>query len=343
MKNKTTVNRRAMIDSIALGFALSTLALLPGCWPFGEKKSTSNTETQSETRSAESMISNDDPNIVAWIDGKPFLTVAMVDQLRDTVVKANPQFKTINPKELDKHLADSVVMQELVSRHIAEQKIDKDPEYQAELAEAQKNVKASIDFKYLNKQISVSANDNEIQDFYEKNKQNPGIMISQGGSKTVGVQFDSEAAANAFLPKAKMANGDLEKTAKAAGIHASKIRDFKLVNEQSLGIDPVLKAKIVAIDVVPTTQVIKVDDKTFWVVHVSAKEAPVYQELSKIRTQIIQVIEENKRMQELSKKLEELRLLYKVKLNDNYFGGAAAEDAAQQPMVEEIDAFEDGK
>lgn len=347
--------KNILINRECVAMLVASLVFLPGCWPFGKssnesvgKKDTPVNNEHNDHKKSDYSAGKMDPNVLVWVDNRPVVTIAEVEELKTEIMRNNPQLAAAmqtNSKEIERHLAEALATQTLVSRYVVDNKLDQTDTYKKDLARALKAVKEQIDGKVFTEQVSVVVSDRDVQEFYDSNKNNPGIMISQGGVKAAGVSFDSEAAANAFLPKVKAVSGDIEKAAKAANLTMDKVRDFKLVNDQSIGIEPALRTKILAISSVPSTQVIKVDNN-FWVVHASAKEAPTYQELSKIKPQIVQVLEQNKRQMEVAKKLEELRKKYNMILNDSYFGGekANAEDlSVGSLMTEDIDAFEDGK
>jgi hypothetical protein len=205
-----------------------------------------------------------------------------------------------------------------------------------------------LNAKFFNEKVSVSVSDSEAKSFYDANKDKmQGIVISQGGTAAQGIEFNNPVDARAFVTKVKMSQNDFKKAAQEDGLTA-KIKDFKLVNSQSIGIDEVLRDKIVAIKTVPTIEMIEVNGK-YWVIAATAKEEPKYIPYEQIKDRLKQQLEQNKRVEILEKKINELRGEYGVTINEEYFrdqeapqdsaatrGGLANAPAAQEVVTKRL-------
>jgi hypothetical protein len=310
------------------GFAvLGLLVLLPGC--FGDKSASKGSIAQeAQTGSV------DEKDVLVSIDGKPLITVATLAKEKADLMEANPQLKAMiafmDEKQLDRNIAEGLAAQAIIEKYIADKKIDETPEYKKEMENLIRSVRHMINGKFFGQNVVAEVTDAEVQDFYDKNKASiPQLMISAGGVKAMGVQFDTQAKAQEFAGKV---NGNIQKAAEAAGLKA-KLQNFNVVNAQSIGMHETLRDKIAAITKTPAVEVIKVDDKTFWVVSATEKEDAKYQPFEQVKAGLKGHLEKEKRDEALKAELERLRGEYKVVMNESYFASAAPQD-------QEVPAFE---
>jgi len=301
---------------------VTLLLLLPGCgnW-FGEKKTGSVTE---ELIVEQIPLTGD--VLVSWnmnkADGIPLVTTDSLRVEKDKLLKTNPQLKAMiafmDEKQLDRNLSEGLMNQAIVDRYVQEHGMDKNSDYQAELKEGYKAVERMINTKYFSQAFPVQVADAEIKEFYEKNREIvPNLLISRGGIETMGVLFDNEKMANEFMASVKEEK-DLQKAAQKAGL-TDKVKDFKLVHSQSIGIEAPLREKIVSIKRAPSTELFEIDDKTFWVVRASKKEESKYRPLEQVKGDIKQFLEKEKRTGKFDQEMSRLKGEYKVIINDDYF------------------------
>jgi len=296
--------------------------LLPGCsnW-FGEKKSESVTE---EVTVEQIALTGD--VLVSWkknkTDGVPLITTDSLQVEKDKLLKTNPQLKAMiafmDEKQLDRNLSEGLMNQAIVDRYVQEHGMDKSADYQAELKEGYKAVERMINTKYFSQAFSVQVTDAEVKEFYEKNKEIvPNLLISRGGIEATGILFGNEKMANEFMASVKEER-DLQKAAQKVGL-TDKVKDFKLVHAQSIGIEAPLREKIVGIKRVPSIELFKIDDKTFWVVRASKKEESKYRPLGQVKGDIKQFLEKEKRTGRFDQEMSRLKDEYRVVINDDYF------------------------
>ncbi len=332
---------------LACGVIVS-LVLLPSCAVIDYFKGKQPAEMSAtvEVQSESAVLSGE---VIATMDGKPLITTGTLEVEKENIFKSNPQVKAalafMDPKVLDRNLTDGLVSQMVVDEAIAEKGLDQTPEYKAELADAYKAIKRMLNAKYFGQTFKVSVSDDEARKFYETNKDTmPGLLLSQGGVVASGVQFDSEATARDFIARVKSQNNNFAKVAQEEGI-ASSVVDFRMVNSQSVGIDPVLRDKIVAMKNVPGVEMI-VANGAVWVVHATAKEAPKHRPFEQIKEGIKQELEKNKRAELFEIEINKLKDKYNVVINEDYFksaeaageeisarGAATAESVAQKEAV----------
>jgi hypothetical protein len=149
-------------------------------------------------------------------------------------------------------------------------------------------------------------------------------MISQGGVTASGIKFDSEIKAKEFLAQVRAANNNFMQAAQQTG-NASAIKDFKMVNANTINMDGQLRDKILAIKSVPTTEMI-VANGAVWVVHAVAKEAAKYIPFEQVKANIKQLLENNKRGEMFEVEINKLKERYKVVIDEDYFKGTDAQE-----------------
>ncbi len=333
MKAQDNFSKKDNINFVAV----ILLLLLPGCDWFGKKE----TKSVAKKQAAEQIPLTGD-TLVSWeqnkTEGIPLVTTDSLKMEKDKLLKTNPQLKAMialmdekQQFDLDRNLSEGLMNQAIVDRYVQERGIDKNPDYQAELEEGYKAIERMINTKFFAQAFPVQVADAEIRDFYEKNKEVvPNLLISRGGIEAMGVVFDNEKMANEFMRGVKEER-DLQKAAQKAGL-ADKIKDFKLVHAQSIGIEAPLREKIVNMRKIPETELFKIDDKTFWVVRASKKEESKYRPLEQVKGDIKQFLEKEKRTGKFDEEMNRLKGEYKVVVNEGYFKNdkESAEVTAEQ-------------
>lgn len=325
---------------------LLSIVLLPGCEWGSSKKVTSNVEV-------ETAVSQEMPNqkkaltgeVLVTINGVPVVTKDMLDEEREKLFKANPQFKAMlsfmPAEQLDRNIAEGLMSQEIINYYIHDAGVDKDAEYKAELEDGIKKIEHMINAKYFTQSFPVSISDADISKFYEENK---GVMqdiiISRGGVRAVGLLFANEKDAQDFVSQL---TNDLQTTARQLGL-VEKIKDFKLVNEQSFEVDPAIRERLVHIATVPSIEIISTGDKNVWVVEAQAKEEPKYRPLDdRMKLGLRQYLEKEKKAEAFEKELEKLKSKYNVVFNDTYFGSQSDDQMVSEPemSLEDFEALSD--
>ncbi len=314
-----------------------TLSFLPGC--IDMFKGGAN-QDQVENVSIPSPTSSMTGEILVTMKGKPAISTAMLELEREKFLKANPQIKQalafMDQQAVvgfDRNILEGLIHQIIVDQHIVDNKIHETAAYQAELEDLYKAMERMLNSKYFSEQKSVSVSDAEARAFYEAHKnQLQGVTISQGGIAATGIEFNDGAAARAFAAKAKTVPGGFKKAAQDDGLNA-KIKDFKLVNNQSVGIDEQLRDKIAAIKTVPSIETFEVGGK-FWVVNATAKEEPKYIPYEQIKDNLKQQLEQNKRMEVFQQEIGTLRSNYGVEVNEDYFNRQVPQQQKQGPASE---------
>lgn len=319
---------------------IASLSLLPGC------SMLDNTSTQEATTSRSSADSQPmTGEVLVTLKGKPAITTDSLAAEKEKFLKANPQIKAalgfMDPKAFDRNLLEGLIGQRIADEFVIDNGINKTAQYQAELRDLCESMERMLNAKFFSEKTTATVSDSEVKSFYDLNKDKlRGVIVSAGGVEAAGIEFDDAAQARAFMARAKNAQ-DFRKTAQTDNMTA-KIKDFKLINNQSVGLDEVLRDKIAAIKTVPTVELIEANGK-YWVVAATAKEEPKYRPYNEIRDALKQELEKNKRVELFEKEIDKLRKEYGVTVNEEYFkveeassealdnrGGMAAIEPAQK-------------
>lgn len=324
------MNKKTHKKILASG-VLVALSFLPGCTLFDMFKG------RSESVATESQSPENIPPMVGEVlvtmKGMPAVTTGTLAVEKEKVLKANPQIRQalsiMDPKPFERDLLEGLIVQKIATEYVVSQGLNQTATYKSELKELCDAMENMLNARYFNEMVKVTISDAEARDFYETNKDKlRGIMTSPGGIMASGIEFDNGAAARAFVSRAKVSPGGFKKVAQDDNLNA-QIRDFKLVNGQSLGIDELLRDKIIGIKTVPMIEMFEVDGK-FWVVNATSKEEPKYVAYEQIKDRLKQDLEQNKRVELLQQEIDNLRKQYAIEVNEDYFKSEAQTQQAQQ-------------
>jgi len=310
---------RSLKNGVALGAAASLLLTLPGCldWGCEPKKPgpvTPTEEAKPVAAAPGAPMADDGSAVLVSMDGMPVVTEKSLEGEVEKLGASSPEFKeamAFMGDQIRQMVADQLVLRAVIGKYIGDRGIDKQADYQQSLQCVIAHAKDSVNQQFFVKDIKTSVTDRDVHKYYDEEKDR--FILSQGGRKTVGVRFTDEGVAKAFLRKVKAEGGDIAKAAQSEedGV-ADQVRDFGLVHEDKIGIDPTLRTKVLAMKV-PGTEMFKIDDKTFWVVHVSEEEEKKYRSFDDVKDQLRRILEERATAEASSKKLEELKEKYGVK------------------------------
>lgn len=322
-----------MKKSLYIVLALSPLLLLSGCKPGKDE--------QKESKKGRTVA-----NTADWVVKIGDNVVVSGDEFKgefNALLEEKPQIKSMLPlmPNLEKDFARGLGNQEVVARFVEDRKIDQSPEYIARRAKMEKAITQILNAEFFAQEFKTAElTEADVKKFYDENKDTmQGIKISQGGVNCVGVAFEKKSEADAFLAKAKAAGKGLklEKLAKDVGM-GSKVRDFKLVHEQSFGMDPVLRTKVLSMDA-PAVGVVALNDKSFYVVQTTSKEATKYRSFAEIKDDLKNIAEQTEKGKQLQAELEKLTKEYGLEINETFFAkegekvGAATQTAANDQQV----------
>ncbi|MEX0849260.1 MAG: peptidyl-prolyl cis-trans isomerase [Candidatus Dependentiae bacterium] len=319
-----------------LSLLLAPLVFLSGCLP-GDDKTTA---AGSNSTAAKSL--DDGSEVLLTIDGRPVITLNSLNAEFDRLLEESPQLAQVLPfmPDAKSNFLQGMVNQEVVDYYISNKGLDRTPEYVQEFEKTMDQVKKMLNTKYFGEKHPVKVSEAEVRAFYEENKNKlPDLMISQGGVKAEGVSFNKEDDAKAFLAKAKEGKADFEKVAKDAGF-ADNYRDFKMVNNQSLAIDPALRSKLVSLNRFPTNELVKVGDM-WWVVKAHSKEEPKYRPLDdQLKPSLEEYLKKQKQMELFEKVIDGYKKEFNVIVNDEPLKPKAGEKA-DNPLAQMMAAQEE--
>jgi hypothetical protein len=324
----TKAHKKMLVSGV-----IATLSFLPGCTDMSQNSSN---QAPTESRSSRESVPMTG-EVLVTIKGAPAITTDSLAKEKEKLLKANPQIRQaiafMDTREVDRSLLDGLVHQRIIEEYITSNGIDQTAGYQSDLKDIYDAQKQLLNFKYFSERIPVSVSEAEIKNWYEINK-DKNLRVSHGGVAAMGIEFADGAAARAFAARAKTAPGGFKKVAQDDNFNA-KIRDFKLVNNQSTGIDEQLRDKIAAIKTVPSIETFEIGGK-FWVINATSKEDPKYAEYDQLRDRIKEQLEQEKRVQAFTKDVEKLKGEYGVEINEDYFRPAQMPAGNEQAMAQPV-------
>lgn len=334
-------NHKAASNSpLRLALLLAPVVLLSGCTPLDWIKGKLGVGERAKDAYAflDEDLSKDGSKALATMGDKVIVSEKSFERDFNQLLADNPQLQQVLPMMPDAKAGflKGIVSQAVVDKDIADKGIDQTPEYQEELARTVRTVKSMLNTKYFSQQYQVQVSDADAQKFYDDNKTSMAdLLISRGGVHATGVSCKSEAEAKDLAARAK--GKDLTKVADSAGKKAN-VRDFKLVNSDSIGIDATLKSKIVAMKKFPAVEVIKAGDGNFWVVSAASSEEPKYRAFAEVKEGIKQYLAKEKRMEIINQQIERLRTELKVVVNDQFLNPAANADQPEHHVANNVGA-----
>lgn len=317
---------------------VSTLALvllLSGCEWWGAKK-----EAASPAGASKEVAAGD--VVIATMAGKPILTLKQFEERFEQLLAGQPQLRAMLQymPDLKVDVAKSLVSQDIINKFVEESGVNKQADYLKDLELARAQAQNIVNVKHFRVACTKPVAEADVRKYYDEHKgEHPELLASQGGIPAASVSFEKEADAKAFMAKVTGKGiEDLKKAADAAKLGA-KFKDYKFVNAQSFGIDPVLRDKIVAIKK-PGLELIKVNDKSFFVVGAGTKEESKYRPFEEVKEGLSKFLA-NKAMEEsMEAKLDELKKTYNVTINEDLLRPKQEEKAGEVKAAsnEAIDA-----
>ncbi len=329
-----------------VGILLSLTILFPGCDWFNVSKTTeAKKSTAAPVKSEPTAPSgieypdaSDKSDVIATINGKPLVTVAMVEKQFQEALK-DPQLSELlamNPgieADVKKQLIQALVTPAIISAHVYGKGLDKTPEYKARLADLIKNATQMANIELFQKGLNVHVSDADVRAFYEEHKnQIPGLVVSRGGVKAQGVSFANETDARAFAEKVKGKNSEFEKIAQESNLGKS-FKDFKLVNAASPAVDAAIRGKLMEITTFPKIAVMKASDGTVWIINAISKEEAKYAPFEEVKEQLAPYVKQEKEQGAAQKAIEDYKKELKIEIKDTYFqdqAGRKSADAIEQ-------------
>lgn len=293
--------------------AVASLLLLSGCdWCCKKKKCESNA-------SGTASSGKDGNTVLLEIDGKPVITVDQFDEYYNQFLAANPRLQGMiqflpNAKQ---EILNGMINEEIVVHWAKQNKIDKGAEYQAELKNALRMVERGLAAKNFEQTVvgKVSVTDDEVKKYYDQHK-DPELVVSPGGVKAVGVEFETSVIAHAFLDKVR---GKANNFKNIASENKFTVREFAPLNAMSFDVDKNVKEKIAAIKTFPSIIIVETTNKKFWVIAAISKDETKYRSLDEVRDGVKSAIEREKLAKIWTEKIGELKTKFNISEKKGHF------------------------
>jgi hypothetical protein len=305
---------------------LTILLILPSCKPLDWIR---NKFSGSRTAVMSSGMSSHAQDVLLTIDGKQAITVQEFEKYYDRILDQQPQLRSFAAMmpDLKENVYSTLVSQKVLEHWAEKNAIESKSEYQADKEAFLEEAKRGLAIKYFQAEHPVMISDADVKKFYEENKATL-YLLSQGGVNATGVSFDNQAAAKAFLEKAKQPKADLDKLARDEKLMA---RNFGHVHDQAAHVEEGLRKKILAmkdntVDMFPV-------DKKYWVVQVSSKEAPKYYPFEQARDDARNRLNNDRMVEMFNEEINKLKNQYDIVEQKAYFEQKSESADSQMPEV----------
>ncbi len=318
-------NRRVS-HGIAL-LMVGSIVVLPSCGLIDWVKEKFGGSSSSSDAAPMKVAKVDDGSaVLATLAGKPLITKNMLEAEKKKLIEANPQMEAMlalmDENQLNRNLVDGMASREIIRKYVADHKVQQSDKYKKDLEMAMNQVKDLLNTRYFMEDFKSDATNDEIAKFYNENKDSiPNLLLSRGGIASMGIPFASDQDARDFMAKVKEAKNNLTRAAQDAKL-SDKVKNFNLVNAESIGIEPELRDKIVEVKTTPSLHKFKVGNE-FWVVAATRKEDPKYRDLDSVKGEIKQLIEKDKTMKVVEEQVSRLKNEYRVEVNEAMFASPA--------------------
>ena len=332
---------------------LSSLLLLPSCglidW-IKDKFGGGDEATSEQMGGNYGVARSDSSDVLATIGGKPLITKDMLDVEKQRLIESNPQLQAMialmDEKQLDRNLLDGLASREVIRKYIKDNRVQQSDKYKKDFETVLNQVRDALNTRYFMEAFTEQANDTEVQAYYDENKDTmPNLLISRGGIQAKGVSFKDRQGAKEFATKVKAAKNDIDKAAKDASI-TDRVKDWRLVNDESIGLEDELKTRIGAIKSFPRVEVVKVGSE-YWTIAASRREDAKYRPLEQVKAELKQAIEKEKTMKRFEQEVARLKDEYQIRINETFFAEAPSDNAAaltaenEEVSLDEIAALAD--
>lgn len=318
-----------------LGLTLSSLLILPGCAIFDYIKSnmgSSGSSTTVSSASSETASVNDGSPVLLSIDGKPVVTERSFEEYFTQFIEANPRLQSMiqfmpNAK---KEIFNGMVNERILLAWGEKNGIHNDPNYQKELEQAVRMVKTGLAAKQFEKDLigKVSVTEKEMKDYYNAHK-DPELVVSPGGIKSQGAEFDSKEKAQSVLNKVQE-----NPTQFASVVGASNVKDFAPINSHSFDVDKAIKEKALSLKAeYPKAFMAETSDNKYWVVVLLSKEDTQYRSFDEVKEGLSNMLEREKAMKIYNEKIGDLKKKYNVVEDEKYFEQTGGMPAGMPQMM----------
>jgi peptidyl-prolyl cis-trans isomerase C len=280
------------------------------------------------------------------VGDKVLLTEPDFEQNVELLMQSQAGIKDIiacmSPEQQDQvynNILEGLVNERIITQWISDQGLDKTPEYKEQARRAHEAVDRDLAIHAFEREVvkQIVFNDDEAQNWYDKNRErlmNQPFLEAVGGVKAKGFAVNSEKEAKDMVAKLK-AGSSLDKVAQES---KKTVMDFGLVSPQSSSVDPQVRTKILSMKTLPLVEMVKGADNKYWVIQAMDRVEPTFCAFGKVKDIIKERMKEERAMDYLRKKVDEIRELSKVVINKDYLkrraqqGMKKIEEKATQTM-----------
>ena len=318
-------------NRFAVSFLLAVLLFtLPGCL------SDKNDNNSQSPESATSAI-NDNSEVLLSIDGRPALTANEYEEQKDMAQKSNQQISMLLQMMPDAEfniLFKGIVTSRMMKEWGIRNEIDKKDDFIKQRQQLHDAMDLQLYMKYYDDAHPIHVTDKEAEAYYkEKRSTIPQLLVSPGGTDIDYISFSSKAKAEEFNTKVSSNAAGFAAAAKADSLEVATMT----IDGESRVSEP-LKNAVLAITKFPSIKMVKISDKSYWVLSAKSKKDPEYRPFNspEVKQGIKKMLSDEKKEKELMKEVDLLKKEYKVVENKDYFDKKTEErkNAAEQAQQE---------
>lgn len=327
---------RIALYSSAVLFAV---LVLPGCGKFTDmmKKKEEGKETAKEGA------------VLCSISSKPVIFEGDFNKRLRETLDQNPFSRGVPTDVVSmqekRRFLDNLVNDELLLIDANKTNAEADPEFIKAFKEICDLLKRNMKIEFMKKKIyeGIKTSETDVKNFYNESKEH--FVKVEGGTLAVGIKFDKDASANAFLVKAKANVNGFEAMAKAT--KEGQFTEFGRIGKESkkfaLPIVPQqVRDRILTMTTFPAIAKVQAG-KDIWVIKAIDKKDAVYKDIKEAEKQIEGMLKSKKFSEEAKKYIERLKSENPINVNEAYFQTKDAVKPAQgeKPVQEEKHEHED--
>jgi len=294
---------------------------LSGCTWFGGGDEAAKDDVQVGASNFETAKDMPAGVLALWQDGTPMLTEKEFNEVLEMAMKEQPELQGLAEAfmpMLKRQLFNTLIQHKIIEKWVKNKGLDKSADYKNKIEQLIKAITQKVNVEFFARQFEYTLTDKDLRNYFNENKDRVAL-ITKGGVKAVGVKFDKEADAEAFLKKAQANVADFVKLIEADEKLKKNMEDFFYVNDDSRQLAKKLRDAILAMNKFPMVGIVKVDDKTFWVVNATEKKDTQYRTFDEMKEQLENMVKQTKQGEALMGKLQELQKEYGVKIKEDAF------------------------
>lgn len=253
---------------------------------------------------------------VIVVNGKPALTESELEDFITLAVEANPQAKvmyTMMPEAMKEQALEAKKQSITISEWAKRNGVRDSAEYKKKFNQVMDSVYNALDQEEFLKRQKGNVTDQDVVTYYEQHKNDPQFMVSEGGIKTIGIEFNTKDEAEKFAQSLKGKEATAQKMADAKKL---KTKDFGLISKDTF-VAKYVKSAVENASKFPAVKVVQ-GDKKFWVIVALSKDDAKYYQLDEVKEGVKRMLEAQQSQEGFQQSIQKYQDEYKIAVDENY-------------------------